>query len=241
MSYDIVATLGRNLPQFQMTPQIWAYSQMFLILFAGILHYLSKCRKAALGFYPSSIVSVTEIDPETNDFRQIFPNQPSMLANESSKCYYVLKVWQQDVSGYKEYFLSAQHLKNAVRVMDIACLGYLQQSYVVAKLAQYHSQMDDIVKQRKLFEITYGKTSIIGALKPFEASIYMDDNVTPQAMVLLFAYLQSKGGQAQISSRPDRVCITDFDFEEKHIPWNEFVFSSSKTEEEKIEDVIEEI
>lgn len=228
--YEVVMA---HLSNFRLTPQIWAYIQVFLMVFVGLIHQVGSWRNAALKYCPSSITAITVINMATNTTKEIYSHDTKKWAVnfadnmcEHESAYYLFNVWDQNACLYKEYCLSAEHVKKSLQITHLECMMYLMPSYIVHRLAKYHEPMEPLVKQRKLFEMTYEGRSIIASFKRLEASLYMDDNLTAQAIAVLSAFFQ----KAPLKTKSDEqsICITDFDFEEKSVAWDSFLFPSKQ-------------
>ena len=214
--------------QLRITPQLWVYIQLGLMLLVSLRKLYENAKNTLLKAFPSSVTKIAYMNTETDEVETIRLDQIDNIlkSHEDDKLFFIIKIWSQDECAYKEYCMSAFHLKQAMLVLNLVCVSYLSESFIVKQLMEYHKSMEAIVKSRKVFDITYNNSSMTSALKTFENSFYMDDNLTAKALVMLFLYISSEEAQ-KCYNTSYCLTITDFDFEEKTLSFEEKLFPKS--------------
>jgi len=218
------------LHQLRITPQLWVYIQLGLMLLVSLRKFYENAKNTLFKAFPSSVTKISYMNIDTDEVETVRLDQIENFLKShediDDQLFFIIKIWSQDVCAYKEYCMNGFHLKKAMHVVNLVCLSYLSESFIVKQLIEYHKNMETIVKSRKVFEITYNKSSMTSALKTFEESLYMDDNLTAKALVMLFFYISSEEAQKYYNTSYC-LTITDFDFEEKTLSFEEKLFPKS--------------
>jgi len=220
-------------------PYVWASIDTLYLIAISFYNFLLKVRQFVVKYYPSSVFSVIYMDLEKREYTD---------SSTAENCYVVFRVWDKEMCEYREFCLSADHVKEALGIPCTSLINHLKGAYIVERLKAYHVGMEILVKQRKLFEFTYAEQSMLADLKPYEASLYMTDNLTVLAAVMLFLLANKSANKAR--DLPQEFAVTtDFDFQEKKLTFEQMLFPSpkidncaadAKSDTEKIEDIIEE-
>lgn len=223
----------------QVSPYVWASIHTLYLVAISFYNYLMKIHQFVIKYYPSSVASVIYIDTTAREYC----DNPT-----SETCYVVFRVWDREICEYKEYCLGTDHVKEALCIPCTSLVKHLKGAYVVDRLKTYHVGMDVLIKQRKFFEFTYNDQSMLADLKPYESSLYMTDNLTVLAAVML--YLLANKSAHKVKDLPQEFAvITDFDIQEHKMTFEQVLFPDPKTatptpadvasDTEKIEDIIE--
>lgn len=143
--------------------------------------------------------------------------------------FYVFTTWNQVLRRKMRYILSAKHLDLAVGHTYSESWGWTLSDHGIVQLLEGHVRQADR-SETAILDLRIGSHNVYDTLHPYKSSLELVDNVTANAVILLWLHMRGKNWTPE----HQMVCMVDYSMDERLVNGDAALFPSIKISDDPL-------